>query len=100
MDEPTPWSLTSLREKLIKISAKVVSQPGTSPLQIAEVAVLRQMFRKILSPIARLRQTTTAKVRLDTAKLRVSAPRRSQLIGSTLAAHVGRLRAQNAAIGM
>jgi hypothetical protein len=56
MDEPTPWSLTSLREKLIKISAKVVSQPGTSPLQIAEVAVLRQMFRKILPPIARLRQ--------------------------------------------
>ena len=31
-----------------------------------------------------MRQTTTAKVRLDAGKLRVLAPRRSQLIGSTL----------------
>jgi hypothetical protein len=33
-----------------------------------------------------MRQTTAAKARLDAGKLRVSAPRRSQLIGSTLAA--------------
>ena len=49
-----PWSLTSLREKLIKIGAKVVSH-GRSIIQMAEVAVSRQMFADILSLIARLR---------------------------------------------
>jgi hypothetical protein len=43
--EPRPWSLSGLREKLIKIGAQVVSQ----------VAVSRQWFAKILSLIARLR---------------------------------------------
>jgi hypothetical protein len=50
-----PWSLTSLREKLIKIGAKVVSHGRYVTFQMAEVAVSRQMFNEILSLIARLR---------------------------------------------
>jgi hypothetical protein len=49
------WSLTSLREKLIKIGAKVVSHGRYVTFQMAEVAVPRQMFQEILSLIARLR---------------------------------------------
>ncbi len=43
-----PWSLTSLREKLIKIGAKVVSHGRYVTFQMAEVAVSRQMFADIL----------------------------------------------------
>ena len=50
-----PWSLTSLREKLIKIGAKVVSHGRYVTFQMAEVAASRQMFADILSLIARLR---------------------------------------------
>jgi hypothetical protein len=50
-----PWSLTSLREKLIKIGAKVVSHGRYVTFQMAEVAVPRPMFADILSLIARLR---------------------------------------------
>jgi hypothetical protein len=50
-----PWSLTSLREKLIKIAAKVASHGRYVTFQMAEVAVPRQMFQEILSLIARLR---------------------------------------------
>ena len=50
-----PWSLTSLREKLIKIGAKVVRRGRYVTFQMAEVAVSRQMFQDILSLIARLR---------------------------------------------
>jgi hypothetical protein len=45
-----PWSLTSLREKLIKL----VSHGRYVTFQMAEVAVPRQMFAEILSLIARL----------------------------------------------
>jgi hypothetical protein len=48
------WSLTSLREKLIKIGAKVVSYGRYVTFQMTEVAVPRQMFADILSLIARL----------------------------------------------
>jgi Transposase DDE domain group 1 len=50
-----PWSLTSLREKLIKIGAKVVSHGRYVTFQLAEVAVPREMFQEILSLIAQLR---------------------------------------------
>jgi hypothetical protein len=49
------WSLTSLREKLIKIGAKVVSDGRYVMFQMAEVAVPRQMLHDILRLIARLR---------------------------------------------
>ena len=41
-----PWSLTSLREKLIQIGARLVSHGRYTTFQTAEVAVPRQMFRK------------------------------------------------------
>jgi hypothetical protein len=50
-----PWSLTSLREKLIKIGARVVTHGRYVTFQLAEVAVPRQMFADILSLITRLR---------------------------------------------
>ena len=50
-----PWSLTSLREKLIKIGAKVVAHGRYVTFQMAEVAVSRRMFADILSLITRLR---------------------------------------------
>jgi len=43
-----PWSLTSLREKLIKIGAKVVSHGHYVTFQMTEVAVSRLKFRDIL----------------------------------------------------
>src|SRR5439155_16662691 len=49
------WSLTSLKEKLIKIGAKVVSHGRYVVFQLAEVAVPRQMFQEILRLIAELR---------------------------------------------
>jgi hypothetical protein len=52
---PQPWSLTSLREKLIKIGAKVVSHGRYVTFQMAEMAVSQQMFADILSLITRLR---------------------------------------------
>jgi hypothetical protein len=50
-----PWSLTSLREKLIKIGTKGVTHGRYVTFQMAEVAVSRQMFADILMLIARLR---------------------------------------------
>jgi hypothetical protein len=50
-----PWSLTSLREKLIKIGAKVVSHGRYVTFQLAQISVARQMFAEILSLIGRLR---------------------------------------------
>ncbi len=52
-----PWSLTSLREKLVKISAKVVSHGRYVTFQMAEVAVPRRMFADILALIARAGMT-------------------------------------------
>jgi len=49
------WTLTSLKEKLIKIGAKVVSHGRYVAIQIAEVAIPRQMFQEILRLIAELR---------------------------------------------
>ena len=50
------WSLTTLREKLIKIGAKVVSHGSYVTFQLAEVAVPRELFRKILRLIDDLRR--------------------------------------------
>jgi hypothetical protein len=46
------WSLTSLKEKLIKIQAKVVSHGRYVAFQMAEVAVPRHLFVDILRLIA------------------------------------------------
>ena len=49
------WSLTTLREKLIKIGAKVVTHSRYVIFQMAEVAIPRRLFRAILERIQRLR---------------------------------------------
>ncbi len=49
------WSLTTLREKLIKIGAKVVTHSRYIIFQMAEVAVPKRLFRAILERIRRLR---------------------------------------------
>jgi DDE family transposase len=49
------WTLTTLREKLIKIGAKVVRHSKKVVFQMAEVAVPRELFRAILEGIERLR---------------------------------------------
>ena len=50
------WSLTTLREKLVKIGAKVVRHGRYVTFQLAEVAVPRSLFQKILSMIDDLRR--------------------------------------------
>ena len=49
------WSLTSLKEKLIKIGAKVVSHGRYVAFQMAEVAIPRSLFAEILQLISELR---------------------------------------------
>ena len=58
MATPEPikdWSLTSLKEKLIKIGAKVVSHGRYIVFQMAEVAIARGLFADILRLIVELR---------------------------------------------
>jgi len=50
------WSLTTLREKVVKIGAKVVKHSRYVIFQLAEVAVPRELFAAILGRIARLRE--------------------------------------------
>ena len=49
------WSLTTFREKLVKIGAKVVSHGRYVTFQMAEVAVPSDLFRKIMPRIDELR---------------------------------------------
>ena len=49
------WSLTSLKEKLIKIGAKVVSHGRCIVFQMAEVAITRNLFADILRLLGELR---------------------------------------------
>jgi hypothetical protein len=49
------WTLTTLREKLVRIGAKVVRHAKSVVFQLAEVAVPRQLFAAILGRIGRLR---------------------------------------------
>jgi hypothetical protein len=49
------WTLTSLREKLIKTGAKVVSHGRYVMFQMAEVAIPRDIFAELLQRIADLR---------------------------------------------
>ena len=53
------WSLTTLREKLVKIGAKVISHGRYVTFQLAEVAVTHDLFRKILRLIDELRPPPT-----------------------------------------
>ena len=54
-DEMESWSLTTIREKVVKIGAKVISHARYAVFQMAEVAVSRDLFRRILDMIDDLR---------------------------------------------
>jgi len=49
------WSLRTMREKLVKIGAKVVSHARYVTFQMAEVLVSKSLFREILEKIHRLK---------------------------------------------
>ena len=59
--EVAQWSLTSLREKVVKIGAKVVAHGRYLVFQMAEVAVPRELFRRLLDRIAKLRPPAVAR---------------------------------------
>ncbi len=49
------WSLTTLRERLVKIGAKVVRHGRYVTFQLAEIAIPRRLFAEILRLIDGLR---------------------------------------------
>lgn len=51
------WSLRTMREKLVKIGAKVIRHARYVTFQMAEVLVSRSLFREILERIKRLKPT-------------------------------------------
>ena len=53
--EVEQWSLTTLREKLVKIGARIVRHGRYVVLQLVEVAVPQVLFEKILRRIDRRR---------------------------------------------
>ncbi len=55
LNEVEDWSLTTLREKLIKIGAKVVRHGRYITFQMAEVAIPRALFAEIPRLIGGLR---------------------------------------------
>jgi len=54
------WTLTTLREKLVKIGAKVVRHARYVVFQLAEVAVPRSLFAPILRRIWRIAAAKTS----------------------------------------
>ena len=54
-NEVAQWSLTTLREKLVEIGARIVRHGRYAVFQLAEVAVPRALFAAILCRIDRLR---------------------------------------------
>jgi hypothetical protein len=50
-----PWSLATLREKLVKVGARIVRYGRYRTFQLAEVVVPRALFAMILRRIDRLR---------------------------------------------
>ncbi len=54
------WSLTTLKEKLIKIGARVVGHARYVAFQMAEVAISRNLFAEILQMITELRPLPSA----------------------------------------
>jgi len=71
-DQMKDWSLTSLREKLIKIDAKVVSHGRYIAFQMAEVAIPRHVFAELLRLIAESAFATD--LRADMTRLAIDPP--------------------------
>ena len=60
-DEIERWSLTTLREKVVKIGAKVITHARYTVFKMAEVAVPRDLFRRMLDLIDELRPKRIAR---------------------------------------
>jgi hypothetical protein len=54
-NEVSHWSMTTLRDRLVKIGAKVVRHGRSITFQMAEVMVSHDLFQQILDAIASLR---------------------------------------------
>jgi hypothetical protein len=61
-DEVERWSLSTLREKVVKIGAKVIAHARSTVFQMAEVAVPRDLFGRILEMIGALRSRSVARL--------------------------------------
>ena len=60
-DEVEQWSLTTLREKVVKIGAKVIAHARYTTFQMAEVSLRRDLFRRVLEMIEDLRPRQVAR---------------------------------------
>ncbi len=59
--EVAQWSMTTLRDRLVKIGARIVHHARSVTFQMAEVMVSRSLFQQILAAIAALRPTPPAR---------------------------------------
>ncbi len=59
--EIAQWSMSTLRERLVKIGAKIAHHGRSVIFQMAEVAVPRDLFQKILAATAALRPLPSAR---------------------------------------
>ena len=60
-DEIERWSLSTLREKVVKIGAKMITHARSTVFRMAEVAVPRDLFGRILELIEELRPRQMAR---------------------------------------
>ena len=74
-DAVEQWSLTSLREKLIKIGAKIVRHGRYVTFQMAEVVIPRDLFADILAPYRSAQTAASPGMSDGTPFLRVAADR-------------------------
>jgi hypothetical protein len=58
--EVAQWSMTTLRERLVKIGARLVRHARSVTFQMAEVVVPRSLFQQILAAITALRPPPSA----------------------------------------
>jgi hypothetical protein len=61
--EVSQWSMTTLRERLVKIGARIVRHGRSIIFQMGEVIVPGELFAQILAAIATLRPTRLARCR-------------------------------------
>jgi hypothetical protein len=59
--EAMRWSMTTLRERLVRIGARIVWHGRSMIFRMAEVMVPQGMFREILAAIAALRPSPAAR---------------------------------------
>jgi hypothetical protein len=59
--EVSQWSITTLRERLVKIGAKVVRHRRSITFQMAEVMMPCRLFQQILTAISTLRPLSPAR---------------------------------------